>query len=132
VTNVVLSNGLPADVKLLGVSPTNQNFTFTNSFVVMNLGKLTNGTSKKFQLTIQPTNSGVMSISASVSSTNVFDTNNANDSASTNVIVSDFLAGTSNLVAFTNSGQVFNRQSGREEQIVTLSNAGPTTIAAHA
>ncbi len=130
VTNVVLSNGLPAGVKLIGVSPTNQAYTFTNSFVVMNLSKLTNGTSKKFQLTIQPTNSGVMLISASVSSTNIFDTNSANDLASTNITVSDFLAGTSNLVAFTNSAQIFNRQTGREQQIVTLSNAGPTSVAA--
>ncbi|HXE42834.1 MAG TPA: hypothetical protein VN516_07400, partial [Candidatus Baltobacteraceae bacterium] len=94
VTNVMFSNNL-SGVKLIGVTPTNQTFIFTNGIVLMNLGAVTNGTSRNFQFTIQPTNTGVLTFTASVNSTNIFDSNSANDSATANLTVSNFLDGTS-------------------------------------
>src|SRR5271170_3718490 len=63
--NVILSNGVPDGVELLGFSPTNQFSTATN-FIVLNLGALTNGASKNIFFTVQPTNSGVVTFSAFV------------------------------------------------------------------
>lgn len=124
-TKVFLTNSLPSGIKLLSVSPKNLISVSNNSTVVLNLGTLTNGFSGDYQITFQPTNSGNYTFSAFFNSNN-FDSNLTNNFASTNITVFDFLPGTSNLVVYTNSGQVYSIQSGRLEQLVTLSNAGPT------
>ena len=125
-SGVLLTNNLPSGIKLLGVSPANQISLSNNSTVILDVGTLTNGGFADFKLTIQPTNSGSFPFSALISSNN-FDFDTDNNSATTNVTVSDFLS-TNSLIAFTNTGQVFKRQSGRLEQIITLSNAGASTI----
>ncbi len=125
--NVTLTNSYSVGAEFLGLSPSNPVPVLQNGFIILKLGNVTNGTSRNFQLTFQVTNSGTVSFSASVNSTNTLDPNPANNSALTNLTVADFLAGTGNLIAFTSSSQVFNRQTGRLQQIVTLSNTSPTT-----
>jgi uncharacterized repeat protein (TIGR01451 family) len=71
--NVVLSNSLPADVKLITVTPTNQAYNFTNSSLVFSLATLAGGESATFQVTIQPTNSGTVTLSANVSAAGLID-----------------------------------------------------------
>src|SRR5213078_3443527 len=67
VPNLVLSNSLPADVKLINVTPANQAYTFTNGSLLIPLATLSGGGSATFQVTIQPTNAGTVTLSANVS-----------------------------------------------------------------
>jgi len=118
-TGVTLTNTLPAGVILLGAVPAN--YTVAGSNLIFNLGTLAVGGFTNFQFTIQPTNTGVLTLSASIGS-GVLDTNLANNSASTNIIVTNYLSEL--LVAVTNSGQNLNLQNGLEEQSILLSNPG--------
>jgi len=126
--NVVLTNTLPPGVILLGVSPTNQTYTVASSNLIFTLGTLANGGYTNLQFTVQPTNAGVLVFSASVGAANVLDTNTANNSASTNITVTNYLAGT--LMAVTNSTQIINLQNGLEEQSILLTNIGTIDVPA--
>jgi uncharacterized repeat protein (TIGR01451 family) len=126
--NVVLTNTLPPGVILKGVTPTNQTYSVVTSNLIFNLGTLTNGGSANLQFTVQPTNAGVLTFSASVGAAGVLDTNTANNSASTNITVFDYLSG--QLIAVTNSAQTINLQNGLEEQSILLSNIGTNAVAA--
>jgi len=126
--NVVLTNTLPAGVILEGVSPANQTYSVVSSNLIFNLGTLVNGGSENLQFTVQPTNAGVLTFSASVGATSLLDTNTANNSASTNITVIDYLSG--QLIAVTNSAQTINLQNGLTEQTILLSNIGTNAVAA--
>ncbi|MBU6409295.1 MAG: DUF11 domain-containing protein, partial [Verrucomicrobia bacterium] len=123
-TNVIVTNDLPAGVAV--ISPTNQ---AVNGVLTFNVAALANGASTTISVTVQPTNSGSFPFSASVGSDS-FDTDVTNNSATTNVVVSGFLADTTNLTVFTNSAQIYDRQTGRLEQEVVLQNNGTDTIPA--
>jgi hypothetical protein len=58
----------------------------------------------------------------------VTDTNSANNSASTNITVTNYLS--SQLMAITNSAQAINLQNGLEEQSILLTNAGAMDVPA--
>jgi uncharacterized repeat protein (TIGR01451 family) len=126
--NVALTNTLPAGMVFKGVSPTNQAFTIVASNLIFNLGTLTNGANKNLQLSIQPTNAGVLNFSAAVGASGILDTNMANNTASNSIIVTNYFTG--QLLAFTNSGQIVNRQNGLLEQSITLTNLGTNAVAA--
>ncbi len=128
VPNVVLSNALPASVVL--ISPTNQNqvITFTNNSLVFRLVSLAAGRSTNFIVTVQPTNAGTLTFSARASAPSLSDTNTANDVASTNVTVGDFLAG--QLVATLSGGQTYNPQTGFMEQTIHVQNVGTNDVPA--
>jgi uncharacterized repeat protein (TIGR01451 family) len=129
-TDVILTNSFPTNgVELLSVSPTNQNFQTINSNLIFNFGKLPVGSATNLQITVMPTNAGVFAFSASVGTTNQLDMNTGNNSFTTDLTVTNFLAGTAGLTASMTSGQVFNRQTGREQMVVTLSNGGANPIA---
>jgi len=123
-TNVVLTNTLPPGVVLKGVS--SQSYTVANRNLIFHLRTLANGGSTNFQFTIQPTNAGVLTLFASIGSTNVLDPNLTNNSASTNITVTNYLSG--QLIAFTNSPQSTNFLNGLLEQTITVSNAGSSTV----
>ena len=129
--NVFLTNTLPPGVGYKGVSPSNKTFTVSlqNSNVIFGLGTLTNQAFRNFLLTVQPTNAGVLTFISVVGTNSVLDPNPANNSASTNVIVSDFLSDPGQLTATIVSTQKFSQLSGRLEQNIVLSNAGPTSVA---
>jgi uncharacterized repeat protein (TIGR01451 family) len=124
-SGVMLSNSfLPVMVKPIDLSPTNQ---FTNSTVVFSLGTLTNLSVRRFSLTIQPTNAGVLlPFSASVSSTNITDANSTNNIATTNVMVSDFVEG--QLIATNISEMTFNPQTALMEQRIRLVNVSTSSV----
>lgn len=129
--NVFLTNTIPTnEVELLAVSPTNEAYQIVNSNFIFNLGTLAVGAVTNLQFTVQPTNTGVFTFSASVGSTTEMDPNTNNNSFSTNLIVTNFLAGTANLTAITSSTQSFDHLTGREEQVITLSNNGGAAIQA--
>jgi uncharacterized repeat protein (TIGR01451 family) len=125
--NVVLTNTLPSGVILKSVSP-NQAFSVVASNLIFNLGTLANGGFVNFQFTVEPTNAGVLTFSASVGAAGLLDTNIANNSANTNITVTDYLSG--QLIAVTNSAQTINLQNGLTEQSILLSNIGTNSVAA--
>jgi uncharacterized repeat protein (TIGR01451 family) len=121
--NVMLTNTLPAGV--ISIFPTNPS---GNSNLIFNLGALANGGYTNLQFTVEPTNAGVLLFSASVGSSGVTDTNTANNFASTNITVTNYLPST--LVVATNSGQSIDFANGSLKQSITLSNAGPSSVPA--
>ena len=125
--NVILTNTLPPGVGYIGVSPASPVPGITGSNVIFNLGTMASGAFINFLLTVQPTNAGVLMFSASIGSA-VLDTNLANNLASTNITVTNYLSQL--LVAVTNSGQNVNLQNGLEEQSILLSNSGPNDVPA--
>lgn len=122
--NVIVSNILPADLKIISVVPSN-NVVTTSNFLQWSVGRLGIGEFSNLTVTVQPTNAGVAAFFASVSAANVLDTNTVNNTASTNIIVEPLLAGS--LVASNVSAMVFNPQSGLMEQTVRLVNVGTTS-----
>lgn len=126
--NVVVTNMLPPGVVFKSVLPTNQTYTVIRSNVVFSLGTLTNGSSRKFQLTVQSTNAGVLPFSAFVNAPGMPETNMANNFASTNITVLNYFPG--DLVAVTNSAQIPNPQNGLIEQSILVSNVGTNDVAA--
>ncbi len=127
-TNVFLTNSLPPGVGYISVSPPIQRLG-SGSNVTFNLGTLTSGAFINLQLTVQPTNAGTLTFVSVVSTNNVIDTNPTNNSASFILVVSNFLSNTGQLTATIVSTQKFNQLSGRLEQNVVLSNAGPSSVA---
>ena len=128
--NVFLTNTLPPGVGYKNTSPSNHSYTVSiqSSNVIFNLGTLTNGAFRNFLLTVQPTNAGTWTFVSVVSTNSVIDPIPANNSASINVVVSNFLANPGQLTALIVSTQKFNQLSGRLEQNIVLSNAGPTSV----
>jgi uncharacterized repeat protein (TIGR01451 family) len=106
--NVILSNAVPAGV--------------------FNLGTLVSGGFTNLQFTVQPTNAGLLTFSAFISAAGVLDTNTANDSASNNVTVINYLSGP--LYVVTNSAQTLNFQNGLTEQSIIVSNNTSADVAA--
>ena len=124
-TGVTLTNTLPAGMILLGAVPAN--YTVSSSNLIFNLGTLAAGGYTNFQFAIQPTNAGPLILSASIGSA-MLDTNLANNSASTNITVTNYLSEV--LVAVTNSAQAVNLQNGLEEQSISLANPGASDVPA--
>jgi uncharacterized repeat protein (TIGR01451 family) len=127
-SNVALTNTLPTGVVFKGIVPTNQPFVTVDSNMIFNLGTLTNSGYMNLQFTVEPTNAGVLPFSASVGAAGVLDTNVANNFASTNITVTNYLPGL--LVAVTNSGQSIDFANGSLKQSITLSNAGLSSVPA--
>ncbi len=123
--NVFLTNTLPPGLVLKKVS---QPYTQSGSNLIFNLGTLAGGAQADFQISIQPTNAGILTFSAVVGASNLSDDNTNNNSASTNVTVNNYLPGT--LVAVTNSAQITNPQNGLTEQTILVSNTGTTDVPA--
>ncbi|HLP75573.1 MAG TPA: DUF11 domain-containing protein [Candidatus Paceibacterota bacterium] len=117
-SSIVLSNSfLSNGVQVVGIKP----------IVSPGLGafSLTNGGSRTFQFTVQPTNAGTLPISVSISS-DAADSNSTNNTAVTNITVLPFLTNT--LTATITSTQRFNSIVGLMEQSVLLSNASPSSV----
>ncbi len=126
-TTVVITNTLPPGVLLLSVSPSNQTYSVSGSNLLFNLATFTNGAYANLAFTVQPTNVGTLTLSASIGSTNTVDPNPTNNFATTNVPVIAYLA---TLLAVTNSGQVLDLQNGYLEQSILLTNPTGTNLPA--
>jgi uncharacterized repeat protein (TIGR01451 family) len=127
-TGVFLTNTLPTNVVFQSVSPASPAPTVQGTNVIFNLGTLTNGAFRNFQLTVQPTNAGTLTFSSVVSTNGVFDPIPANNSASTNITVLNYFP--ASLVVYTNSTQIINFLNALTEQSITVSNAGASSVAA--
>ncbi|HVU09387.1 MAG TPA: DUF11 domain-containing protein [Verrucomicrobiae bacterium] len=127
-SSVKLTNTLPAGVILKGISPTNKTFSTVGSNLIFNLGTLTNSGFANLQFTVQPTNIGPLTLAASIGTTSIADANLANNSASTNIVITNYFPG--QLVASITSTQVYNPQNGLVEQTIMLSNVGSTSVPA--
>ena len=122
-SGVILTNTLPPGV--ISIFPTTNQAASTNVIFTFPLGTMTNGGSTNLFFTVEPTNAGVLPFSASVGS-GTPDTNTANNFASTNVTVTNYLAG--QLVAVTNSSQSYNPQNGLVEQSISVTNIGTNAV----
>jgi uncharacterized repeat protein (TIGR01451 family) len=125
---VMLTNPLPSEFELIGVTPSSQSHTNDNGALLFNLGTLANGQARTIRLDVQPTNSGSIDLIASVGAVGLLDTNAVNNTVSNAFVVSAFP--TNELVAFTSSAQTFNPQTGLMEQTIILSNASPDAVEA--
>lgn len=124
VANVAVTNTL-SGVIFKSVS---QSYSSSGSNQIFDLGTLVSGGSVDVKFLIQPTNVGMMALSASVGSPGLLDPNVTNNAAATNVSVISYLDGT--ILAVTNSGQYLDHQNGYEEQFVLLSNTGTNDVPA--
>ena len=120
---VALTNTFPFGV--IPIIPTNQ--TGTN-YLVVGLGTLAAGGFTNILFTVEPTNAGVLTFLASVGAPGVTDTNTANNVASTNILVTNYLSGP--LGVTTNSSQTYNAQNGLMEQVITVTNDSGSAIPA--
>jgi uncharacterized repeat protein (TIGR01451 family) len=127
-SGVMLTNTLPPGVGYKSVSPASPAPSVAGSNVIFNLGTLASGAFTNFVLTVQPTNAGSLLFSAFVSSTGATDINPTNNSASTNITVTNYLSEL--LVAVTNSGQNVDLQNGLEEQSALLTNTNSDDVPA--
>jgi uncharacterized repeat protein (TIGR01451 family) len=126
VTNVLLTNSLPASVGFIRIVPADS-FTGTSSNMVFNLGTLASGGSTNFVVTVQPTNSGTQTISVSVGAPGLVDSNTTNNFASTNITVLDFAP--AQLVATNLTTMAFNPQNSRMTNTVRVWNFGSGAVA---
>ena len=129
-SNVTLTNTLVTGVQYIGVSPSGLTPTVVGSNVIFNLGTLASNAIMNVQLTVQPTpaTAGSQPFSASVGSSSVTDPNPTNNTATTNVTIYNYFS--TNLVAYTNSAQIIDFQNALTVQSITVSNAGPSSVAA--
>ena len=124
---IVLTNSLLPAVEVISVTPTNPAITFANSNLIFQIGTMAAGAFTNFQVTIEPTTNGVVTLSAMVGATNLNDTNPTNNTATNYFNVGSLLY--SNLVASMVSTQSYDPQTGLMEQIMQLSNTGVTQVA---
>jgi uncharacterized repeat protein (TIGR01451 family) len=124
---VMLTNTLPPGSILEGISPANLTYT-TNpgGNLIFNLGDIGSGGSSSLQVTVSPTNAGVLTYYAAVGSASVTNTSTLSTLATNSLTVLPYI--TNVLIAVTNSGQVNNFQDGLEEQSILLSNISTTNI----
>jgi uncharacterized repeat protein (TIGR01451 family) len=125
-SDVMLTNTLPTGVGFESVSPSNTAYTVIGSNVIFNLGTLASGAFTNLQLTVQPTNAGVLLFSSFVNSTSMTDPNPTNNTATTNITVTNYFP--ASLVVFTNSGQKYNLQNNLVEQSLLLTNQGTNAV----
>jgi uncharacterized repeat protein (TIGR01451 family) len=126
-SNVFLTNTLPSGLILKSVSPTNQSTSGSN--LIFNLGTLTNGATKKFQITVVPTNAGVLTFSSVVNSTSVVDPNPTNNFASTNINVGTFIYGQLIATNVYNPQMTYDPQIGLMTNVIRLTNIGTNVVA---
>ena len=125
-SSVFLTNFIPSGVTLRGYSPSNQATLGPNS-ITFNLGALNANTGEVVTVTIQPTNTGNLTLSATLAAAGFSDNNPSNNTASVVVNVTGPVLG--QLQATFNSSQQFNPQTGLMEESIVLSNIGTNTVA---
>ena len=125
-SNVMLTNTLPPGV--IPISPTNP--AASNIVFTFNLGTLTNGGYTNLLFTVEPTNAGVLTFTASVGSPGVRTPISPTTSPAPTSPSLNYLSGP--LAVITNSGQIYNAQNGLVEQSITVTNNDTNTAASGA
>ncbi len=125
-TNVVVTNTLPAGVILESAA---LGYTLSGSNLIFSLGTLASGSNDTIQVSIEPTNVGVLPFTVSVGvPAGVYDPVLTNNVLSTNFTVIAYAP--SMLTAYTNSAQVIDSQNALTEQSIVVSNAAATNVPA--
>jgi uncharacterized repeat protein (TIGR01451 family) len=125
-SNVFLINRLPLGMGFINYSPSNQIPTVQGSNVILNLGQLTNGAVRNFQLAVQPTNAGSLTFVSLVTNTTLLDANSANNLASNSITVGTFLYG--QLIATNASAMNYDPQIGLMTNTIRLTNIGTNVL----
>jgi uncharacterized repeat protein (TIGR01451 family) len=126
-TNILLTNSLTPGVEYKTNSAALVNLG-GGSNVIFNLGILTNGAFKNFQMTVVPTNAGPLIFSSAVSANSALDTNAANNLASNTITVGTFIYG--QLIATNVSAMNYDPQIGLMTNAIRLTNIGTNVAAA--
>jgi uncharacterized repeat protein (TIGR01451 family) len=121
-----ITNTFPAGVGLVQVSPSAGATTNTAGRVVFAVSGLAVSSSITNTVFIIPTNTGSLTLTANIGAGGFSDTNTANNSATTNLIVT---APDTNQVVATFSSQLLDFQTGLFRQTVTLVNTSATALA---
>lgn len=124
VSSFTLTNTLPPGAVLVAISPTNPVPAVAGTNLIFNFGAMPNGGSTNFQFTVQVTNAGVLTFSASVGA-GLADTNAANNFASSNVTVQAFIG---QLIATNVSTLGYSPQIGLMTNVIRLSNIGTNAV----
>jgi uncharacterized repeat protein (TIGR01451 family) len=125
-SNVFLINTLPPGMGFINYSPSNQIPTIQGSSVSLNLGKLTNGAVRNFQLAVQPANAGFLTFVSFVTNTSPLDPNLEDNLASNSITVGTFVYG--QLIATNASAMNYNPQTGLMTNTIRLTNIGTNLI----
>ena len=124
-TGVMLTNRFsPTSQKLLS---TTQTPTQTGNPLVFSLGTIAGGSSRSIGVTVQPTNAGTLAVAADISGTGV-DTNTADNTASINFFVSNFLPIGIRVTNLTTMR--FDPQTSLMKQTIRATCLGSNTVAA--
>jgi len=118
--DVLLTNTLPPGVILESISPANLNPATNEGNLLFDLGALGANSVTNLQITVEPTNAGVLPFSAGVGSASVTNVSYLITATNSFLSVSNIELGV--LTAMTNSGQSIDFQNGLEEQAVLVSN----------
>lgn len=123
-SGVTVTNTLPTSFKLLSVSPAAVSNSFLGGNLILRVGTMASGSSTQLLVSVQPTNAGPFDLIASVSATNITDTNAAN-SVVTNSMTVGAVSGNLQVVILNQS---FNLQTGLLEQRVRVTNTNATDV----
>ena len=121
-SSIALTNTGFEAFKLLSLSPAGQSFTFTNGTLTLSLANLAAKGGTRIQLQLQPTNAGNWALTSAVQTASIADTNAANDTAITNLLVNALVTG--ELVASNVSNMFYDAQTGLMKQTVRITNIG--------
>jgi uncharacterized repeat protein (TIGR01451 family) len=126
-SGVLLTNTYSAAVNLIDISPASVPFTITNELLLLDLGTINQGAATNVNLTVQPTNAGLLTLSAAVGATTP-DPNTTNNAAAINILVTNYLSGQL-AVSFVDPAPHFDPQNGLMEQTIQLANVGTSAVA---
>jgi len=119
VSSIVLSNVLPAGLVFRNTSASNR--------ADIAVGTLAASAGRRYQLLVRPTNSGTMTVTASVNASGISDTNTLNNAATNTFTVDASVTG--QLIA-TNAGEMtLNLQNMLMEQTIRLVNISSSNAA---
>lgn len=124
-TGVILTNTVPSGIVVTSAS---LGYTASSSNLIFDVGTLNSGSNTVVEVYVQPTNAGVLPLSASVAAPGFTDSNPTNNTVSTNLTVMNYYA--SLLTVSTNSPQTTNFENGLTEQSIVISNAAATNVPA--
>jgi uncharacterized repeat protein (TIGR01451 family) len=123
VSSVVVTNILPAGFSLVNASPA---YTLSGNILTFSLGSLTNLAVQKLVVIAKPSSAGNYTFTTSVSASGNSDPNSANNSASFNVNVGNYLS-TSITTSLVSTQQV-DAQDGNIAQLIQILNNGSSSI----
>lgn len=126
VSGVVATTVIPTNLVFVGISPSSQTFSLSNTTVRVALGALNSAAATNFTISLRATNAGSATLTTAVSASNNSDPVSANNSASQAVFVTSVLDGD---LSWEQLGAgVFDPQTGLILQAFRISNDGTNSV----